>query len=298
MKYSILGTNGFLSTAIAKFCNQKGYGLDMYGLHEPIGHSYDNFYKMNLVEENIDMSTLKNSDVIIYAIGAGIQSNLNESVNLIYSLNVNVPINICNQLRFLGYNGRFVTFGSVFEIGETSLKHPFTEEELLVSTSQAPNDYTVSKRILSRFVESYKHDYTHWHFFIPTIYGEGENPMRLIPYTVSAIREGRELVFTSGEQVRQYIYVSEVPLIIDKCVLENVPSGCYNLEGNETLTVKEIVTLIHDVMGCTVPDGCFGKVKRKDVGMKYLALDGSKLKTFIPVELSKTISGSCKKYES
>lgn len=173
MKYSILGTNGFLSTAIAKFCNQKGYGLDMYGLHEPIGHSYDNFYKMNLVEENIDMSTLKNSDVIIYAIGAGIQSNLNESVNLIYSLNVNVPINICNQLRFLGYNGRFVTFGSVFEIGETSLKHPFTEEELLVSTSQAPNDYTVSKRILSRFVESYKHDYTHWHFFIPTIYGEG-----------------------------------------------------------------------------------------------------------------------------
>lgn len=55
---------------------------------------------MNLVEENIDMSTLKNSDVIIYAIGAGIQSNLNESVNLIYSLNVNVPINICNQLRF------------------------------------------------------------------------------------------------------------------------------------------------------------------------------------------------------
>ena len=77
-----------------------------------------------------------------------------------------------------------------------------------------------------------------------------------------------------------------------------MPSWCYNLECNETLKVKEIVTLIHDVMVCTVPDGCFGKVKRKDVGLKYLALDGSKLKTFIPVELSKTISGSCKKYES
>lgn len=296
MKYSILGTNGFLSTAIAKFCNQCRYELDMYGLNEPIGHLYDNFYKVNLMEDDININKLKESDVIVYAVGAGIQSNLNESINLIYSLNVNTPINICNQLRVVDYNGKFITFGSVFEIGETNLRHPFTEEEMLMSISQVPNDYAVSKRMLSRFVESYQHNFTHWHFFIPTIYGEGENPMRLIPYTINAIKEGKELVFTSGEQIRQYIHVSEVPRVIDECFMKNVPSGCYNLEGNETLTVKDIVTLIHNVMGRNVPSGCFGKIERKDISMKYLALDGSKLRSFVTMEFSRTILESCKKY--
>ncbi|MCS2389276.1 hypothetical protein NXV57_19075 [Bacteroides thetaiotaomicron] len=67
---------------------------------------------------------------------------------------------------------------------------------MLTSTCPAPNDYTVSKRMLSAFVSSYKHEFTHWHFYIPTIYGVGENPKRLIPYVITAIRNGEELHFT------------------------------------------------------------------------------------------------------
>ena len=78
MKIAILGTNGFLSTAIAKYANTNGWSLDMYGLDEPIGHKYDNFYKVNLMDSEIDCSGLLTSDLIVYAIGAGIQSNLKE----------------------------------------------------------------------------------------------------------------------------------------------------------------------------------------------------------------------------
>ena len=46
MKISILGTNGFLSTAIARYSNLQGWDMDMYGLDEPVGHKYDNFYKV------------------------------------------------------------------------------------------------------------------------------------------------------------------------------------------------------------------------------------------------------------
>ena len=51
------------------------------------------------------------------------------------------------------------------------------------------------------------------------------------------------------------------------------------------MTVKEIVTLIHRTMGRTVPDNCFGSAERADARMKYLALNGSKLRSrtgFIP----------------
>ncbi len=277
MKISILGTNGFLSTAIAKYANEAGWNLDMYGLDEPRSHKYDNFYKVNLMDTALDCSGLLASEIIIYAIGAGIQSNLKEGNDLIYNLNVTVPVRICNALKAAGYRGKFITFGSVFEMGETTEERFFTEEDIQTSLAVAPNDYTVSKRMLTRFISSYKHEFTHWHFIIPTIYGESENPKRLIPYTINAIKNGEELHFTAGDQTRQYIHVSEVPRIIGMAYKKNISSGIYNIQGKETITVKEIVTLIHRVLGKKVDESCFGSAQRVDVGMKYLALDGSKL---------------------
>jgi len=277
MKISILGCNGFLSTAIAKYANQKGWTLDMYGLDEPQGHKYDKFVQCNLMDAELDCSPLLDSDIVVYAIGAGIQANLKEGFNLIYNLNVTAPVTICNKLKELDFKGIFVTFGSVFEMGETKEEKFFTEEDVLTSTAPAPSDYVVSKRMLSRFVTSYKHDFTHWHFIIPTIYGTGENPKRLIPYVVNAIKNNEELHFTAGDQTRQYVHVTEVPRIIDLAYEKNLPSGMYNIEGKETLTVKEIVKLIHRELGREIPNGCFGTEQRADVGMKYLALEGEKL---------------------
>lgn len=284
MKISILGTNGFLSTAIAKYAVQVKWSLYMYGLSVPIGHDYDKFYNVNLMDAELDYSSLLDSDIIVYAIGAGIQANLKEGFNLIYNLNVTAPVAICNKLKELDYKGVFVTFGSVFEMGETKEERFFTEEDVLTSLSPAPNDYTVSKRMLSKFVASYKHDFKHWHFYIPTIYGAGENPKRLIPYVINAIRNSEELHFTAGDQTRQYIHVSEIPRMLALAFAQNLPSGIYNIEGKETITVKDIVTMIHHAMGKDVPDGCFGSVQRADVGMKYLALNGRKLRHAIGFE--------------
>lgn len=281
MNVTILGTNGFLSRAIAIYCNEKEYPVNMYGLDEPVGHNYETFHKVNLMTEDLDIKEIGKSDIIVYAIGAGIQSNLKEGNDLIYNLNVTAPVRICNALKAGGYNGTFVTFGSVFEMGETKEQRFFTEEDIITSLATAPNDYTVSKRMLTRFICSYKHNFTHWHFVIPTIYGVSENPKRLIPYTINAIKNSEELHFTAGDQTRQYVHVSEVPRLIDMAYFKNLSSGIYNIEGRETLTVKEIVTLIHEVLGKDVPAGCFGSAQRADVGMKYLALDGKRLKDVI-----------------
>ena len=284
MKISILGCNGFLSMTIAKYANKEGWILDMYGLDEPQGHKYDRFVPCNLMDAELDCSPLLDSDIIVYAIGAGIQSNLKEGFNLIYNLNVTAPVTICNKLKELDYKGVFVTFGSVFEMGETKEERFFTEVDVATSTAPAPSDYVVSKRMLTRFVTSYQHDFTHWHFIIPTIYGPGENPKRLIPYTINAIKNGEELHFTAGDQTRQYIHVSEVPRLLKLSFDKKLPSGIYNIEGKETMTVREIVELIHRVCGKKVPEGCFGSAQRSDAGMKYLALDGQKLQNMISFE--------------
>ena len=296
MKISILGTNGFLSTAIAKYSNSKGWSLDMYGLDEPKGHEYDHFYKVNLVDAELDCLGLLDSDIVIYAIGAGIQSNLKEDLNLIYKLNVTVPVTICNSLKQKCFKGTLVTFGSYFEIGETTETHPFTEKDVLNSTVVASNDYAVSKRMLSKFVSSYKHEFKHWHFYLPTIYGEGENPMRLIPYTINAICNKTELHFTAGDQVRQYIHVSDIPVMLEKAINCDLPSGLYNIEGKEVMTVKEIVTMIHHALGSEISECCFGSAKRTDVGMKYLVLDGAKLRDTTGFEATIQIKDRIRNY--
>ncbi|WP_072542384.1 NAD-dependent epimerase/dehydratase family protein [Bacteroides mediterraneensis] len=296
MKISIIGTNGFLSVAMAKYCNEQKWNLDMYGLDAPQGHEYNHFYQINLLSDKIDYSELLKSDIIIYASGAGIQSNLHESAYIVYALNVTVPVNLCDDLKVNGYKGIFVSFGSVFEMGQTKEQKSFTEEDIITSLCEAPNDYAVSKRMLTRFISSYKHEFTHWHFIIPTIYGEKENPLRLIPYTINAIKNNEELHFTAGDQTRQYIYVNEVPRLIHLAVNKKLPNGIYNIEGKETLTVKEIVTLIHHCMGKSVPTNCFGTVQRADVGMKFLALNGNKLKEAIGFEAKTKIKDIINKY--
>lgn len=293
---TILGTNGFLSRAIAVYCNGNGYPVNMYGLDEPTGHSYDTFHRINLMTEDLDYDDLNRSDIIVYAIGAGIQSNLKEGNELIYNLNVTVPVKICNKLKAVGYQGCFITFGSVFEVGETKEERFFTESDVLTSVCSVPNDYTVSKRMLSRFVYSYKHDFTHWHFFIPTIYGETENPLRLIPYTINAIRNNSPLHFTAGDQTRQYIYVGEIPQMIDLAYKRKLPSGLYNIQGKDTLTVREIVTAIHHFFGKEVPEGCFGSAQRVDAGMKHLALDGTKLRKAIGFEATTSLTDVINRY--
>ena len=278
IKISIIGTNGFLSTAIAKYANQKGWHLNMYGLMEPTGHKYDNYYPINLVSETLNSLSLLEEDIIVYASGAGIQSNLIEGADLIYKLNVSVPVDICNSLKACNYGGIFITFGSVFEMGVTDEKRLFSEEDILCSMCPASNDYAISKRMLSRFISGYNHSFTHWHFIIPTIYGAGENPSRLIPYTCRALINNEQLSFTSGSQTRQYVYVEEVPKLIDLAFQKKLSSGVYNIEGSETITVKELVQMVHDYLHISMADDCFGRSQREDVNMKYLALDGSKLR--------------------
>lgn len=296
MKIAIIGTNGFLSTAIAKYAIEKEWTLDMYGLDKPTQHAYTHFYPIDLMSGNLDMDKLCDADIIVYAVGAGIQSNLNESADLIYALNVFAPVRICNALKRADYKGVFITFGSYFELGETELLIPAKEEDIIYAIAPAPTDYVVSKRMLTRFVSSYKHEYTHWHFILPTIYGPGENPKRLIPYTINAIRNDEELHFTSGEQVRQYLYVGDVAVAIEKAHDSQLVSGVYNLAGKETLSVRQIVLQILRVMDMEIPDECFGSASRTDVSMKSLVLDGHKIKNQIGFEPKTQISQIIDKY--
>lgn len=278
MKVSVIGSNGFLANAIVKYANSTHNKPYLYGRVCPINLEYSSFYFLDLRNdiENFDYRQLKDSDIVIYAAGCGVQSDQRSNINNIYIINTFVPINISLGLRSIGYEGVFVTFGSYFEVGH-SMCRKLDEVVIKESFGTTPNDYVVSKRLLTHFADSYKHQYTHWHFILPTIYGVGENENRLIPYTIKSIIQGKALQFTSGKQIRQYLHVSEVPALLWIAYQKGLPSGIYNIQGPDVLSVKDVVTLIHEKMGKTIPNDCFGAISRDDIDMQYLCLDGELL---------------------
>ena len=153
--------------------------------------------------------------------------------------------------------------------------------EMLNYTKVDGYEQAVSKRLFSRFVNSYKKSFKHWHFIIPTIYGQGEDSNRLIPYTIHSIQQSKTLHFTSGSQVRQYLHVDDAVNALFHAINKALPSGIYNLESTDILSVKEVVSTIFSQLNQPIPNGCFGSTSRSDEKMLYLALDGSKLKSMI-----------------
>ncbi|MCX2582893.1 NAD-dependent epimerase/dehydratase family protein [Pedobacter sp. MR22-3] len=296
MNVSLIGTNGFMSNCIGKYCNEQGYFLDVYGRGEPKSHNYEQFFKLDLLSDNLRNQKFVNSDVVIYAAGGGIQFGLKEDVDAIYKLNVSVPISIFNILKDAGFNGTFITFGSYFEIGENIENISFAEQDLISTQLFAPTDYTISKRTLTRFFSSAHANFQFYHFILPTIYGENESKNRLIPYTLNSIYNNVEMKLTSGGQVRQYIYIFDAISLLFNSILANIESGIYNVPGIEEFSVKELVESLFNLADARVPEDIFGKTERADVGMKILKLNADKLLNCVKLKSETKIADVYQKY--
>lgn len=104
------------------------------------------FFPCNLLKDELNYDLLMQSDMIIYASGAGVQAALSTPSSLMYALNVNVPIDITLQLKQRDYSGIFVSFGSYMEIGLNDEDgRSFTEDEVVCSSLPVTNDYALSK---------------------------------------------------------------------------------------------------------------------------------------------------------
>ncbi len=281
MKIAMIGSNGLLADELGFLCQERGFSLSVYGLEAPRRHVYSRFERVNLLTESIDMKDLAAHEMIFYVAGAGIQSNLKENWRAVYGLNTTLPVMLAKGLQDIGFEGTFVTFGSCFEIGANSEDRLFSEQEIASSQLPVPNDYCISKRMLTRFVCSSTLSFKHLHLILPVIYGPDEGSSRLIPYTLAMIERGEKPRFTSGSQVRQYLFAGDAA----KAAFALVGAGCsgmFNIPGPERFTVREVVETLYRVKGMELPEGVFGVEERADASMGNLQLDGTKLISALP----------------
>lgn len=288
MKIAIIGANGMLSVALTKQFMAEGYRVDVFGLDAPLGYDCTNFYPCNLLnKDGLDYDRLMQSDMIIYASGAGVQAALSTPSSLMYALNVNAPIEITLQLKMRDYKGIYVSFGSYMEIGLNDEDgRAFTEEEVICSSLPVTNDYALSKRLYSRYMKDFLADFTHWHFILPNMFScnDKEPGTRLIPYVLQYCREYKagknphSPSFSAGTQTRQYILLEELKNVIYKAAEVKMASGIYNIGGGEFCSIRKTIENLFAAFDVPCKDEYFGQSVRRDGDIKSLRIDGKKLK--------------------
>ena len=290
MIISIFGTNGMLSSYLATFFSQRETKnvINLLGNEKPNGTLYTNYYYIDLLSDEIDYHLLLKSDLILYASGTGVQASIKADSEVIYQVNLSVPIDICCKLKKYNYKGIYVSFGSYMEIGLNDNKNAFFDEKQIeLSKLPVTNDYALSKRLLTRFMGNLIANFRFWHFILPNIFIKDDFGTRLIPYVLSYLRKtkNREICdfpkFSSGNQVRQFVNFEDVCLSLTKCLEYDIPSGVYNIGGGEILSVKELIVRLFNHFQLPIYDEMFGKDIRRDGDIKSLKLNGDKLKKVI-----------------
>lgn len=139
---------------------------------------------------------------------------------------------------------RFVGTGTCFEY-DTCLGH------LSPSTPLNPaSPYAAAKAAAYLFLREYFREsevsFAWCRLF--HLFGEGEDPRRLIPYVRRQLANGQEVELTSGTQIRDYL---DVRLAAEELVIQLLGphEGAINICSGEGKTVREIVESIADEYG-------------------------------------------------
>lgn len=136
---------------------------------------------------------------------------------------------------------RFVGIGTCFEY-ELSGGHLSVETRLNPLTPYAACKVSAFS-VLSNFFSVKGIEFIWCRLFY--LYGEGENPKRLVPYIRSKLQSGEVAELTSGTQIRDYLNVSEAGEMIVQSAFDT-SLGAINICSGVPITVRELAEKIAD----------------------------------------------------
>ena len=280
-KIAIIGSNSFLAKhLIKKFSNQK-----LYLFNRTPGSNIDAPFvteiEFNYPLVPLELEQLLSFDLIIYTAAAGVQAKNSSSSLTGYQMNLYLPLQIVTFLNDKKYKGKLITFGSYFEIGNNNESRSFDENEVLFAKGAIPNSYCDSKRLLTRYYGNRQFEISWFHLIIPSLYGPGEDPNRLIPYVVDRLKNGLDLQLSAGEQIRQYLFVTDLTALIALINESALPADIYNVSGPDSpIKIKDLVSIIYKIMD-VIQKPNTSQIDTRDQAMAYLSLSDEKIKSAI-----------------
>jgi len=252
------------------------------------------FHSVDLIEKEKLSSIVKkiNPDITFHLAAAGVFYGL-DSDQKIFDTNVWGAQSLMNSLEGTKCK-KIINTGTCFEYdGKES--SPYSEE-----VQQRPqNWYGISKMTANRVIAMYAdrmmiNSITLRPF---NIYGIGEDETRLISSIIHACLTGKQLRLTSGDQVRDYLYLDDLIEAYELCI-KYVPKKInseFNIGSGNAISLKKLGETI--ALLCNADSSLlqFGALPYRKNEMMYLVSQPSRAKKELKWEVKNDLKTGIKK---
>ena len=237
----ITGSTGFIgSELVKKLLKKKVYLYLLINKKKPqIKSKKIKFIHCSLLNSNKLKKKLYmiNFTDIIHCAWTGVSSRSRNSLQ--QNLNLKITNNILGAIKYKKINS-FINLGSQAEYGskfykiyENSVQKPKTQYgKIKIKILKKIQIFCKKNNI--RFI---------W-LRVFTGYGPNSDSSWIIPSTINQIINNQKTKFTSGNQIYNFIYISDIASAIIKSLYNKDANGIFNLGSEKSYTIKYVVKLI------------------------------------------------------
>ncbi len=253
-KYLLIGGLGFVGKHLAKYLANKGYIVCLFDLNSPTEdelafldyHPNITFIKGDVLNDHdLNNVFIENYDGVFHlASFVGIKNYISDPSGVI----ITTVEGTKKIAKWCSKKNLHLFFTSTSEVLGKNRNIPWDEEADRVygSTQIERWSYGSSKGVAEQLIiglsktESLK--YTITRFF--NIYGEGQNPIFLIPKTIHNCLNGvSPLMYDSGNQTRCFTYIHDAIFALDK-LMTTKSEGIFNIGSQFEHTIKDVIIKI------------------------------------------------------
>ncbi len=272
----VLGGTGFIGRQIVKQTANKKWSVTCVALSLPKKKNRVNkvkYYKVDLKSYNSVKKKLnKPYNYIINLAGYINHSNLSSDYNKIIREHFLAVKNIVRVVPKKSLK-KFLQIGSSVEYGLA--KAPQNEKTKLRPITTYALAKTKTTNYLKKIYKKEKYPFVIARLFLT--YGPGQKNDRFIPQIITGCLKNQKFPTTSGEQVRDFCYISDtVSAILLLLTNKKIVGDIFNVASGVPVKIKTVINLINKIIGKGKPE--FNKRKLHDGENEKLYADIKKIK--------------------
>ena len=252
-KVLLTGVNGFVGSHVLNHFVALGWdvvitlrsGSDCWRIEAQL----NNVTVVNLDEVDLEKIFLAHEIDCIVHLASLYRKNddIGELESLIQS-NVIFPLALVYEAQKSGVRA-FINTGTFFEYSQSNYK-------LKENTDRKPiNNYAATKIAFSKQLEKYKHQMSIIELVLFSPYGPADND-KLIPYIIHNLLKHQSPNLQQGNNEIDLVHVTDIARAFELAVIHSVESRAgfdrVNIADGQSISVKEIAMLLHEIMGSSV----------------------------------------------
>ena len=241
MKIAVTGGTGFIGQYVVSLLVSKGVDVIVIGTSVEKAKALSWYSSVDFIELDINDVTgndiaerIASADKLIHLAWSGLPN---------YKDLFHFEINLPNQYRFLK---QLVTLGITdIIVTGTCFEYGMKEGALDASLPSDPqNPYAIAKDTLRKFLQQLKtqHSFRLKWLRLFYMYGPGQSEKSILSLLEKALQNGdEEFKMSGGEQLRDYLPVTDVAAEIVSFALDDEKDGIYNVCSGTPISINKLV---------------------------------------------------------